>query len=134
MWGAPDPLDAPLGRGDDLLKGRAVLKDSDLSTRLPAQDLARARAFYAEKLGVKPVEERPGGLRYQCGSGRYFLFESVGAASGTHIQMAWRSTTSRPWSPSCDAVTWCSRRSTSPAFGRWRPSPRWRATTLGWRR
>lgn len=24
---------------------------------------ARARAFYADKLGLEPVEERPGGLR-----------------------------------------------------------------------
>jgi catechol 2,3-dioxygenase-like lactoylglutathione lyase family enzyme len=63
--------------------------DSDVSTRLPAQDLARARAFYAEKLGLEPVEQRPGGLRYQCGSGRFSLFASAGAASGTHTQMAW---------------------------------------------
>jgi catechol 2,3-dioxygenase-like lactoylglutathione lyase family enzyme len=40
-----------------------VLKDSDVSTRLPAQDLARARAFYAEKLGLEPVEERPAWFR-----------------------------------------------------------------------
>jgi catechol 2,3-dioxygenase-like lactoylglutathione lyase family enzyme len=65
-----------------------VLKDSDVSTRLPAQDLARARAFYAEKLGLEPIEERPGGLRYQCGSGRFSLFQSTGAASGSHTQMA----------------------------------------------
>jgi catechol 2,3-dioxygenase-like lactoylglutathione lyase family enzyme len=66
-----------------------MLQDSDVSTRLPAQDLARARAFYAEKLGLEPVEERPGGLRYQCGRGLFSLFESAGAASGTHTQMAW---------------------------------------------
>jgi catechol 2,3-dioxygenase-like lactoylglutathione lyase family enzyme len=66
-----------------------MLNDSDVSTRLPAQDLVRAQAFYAEKLGLEPVEERPGGLRYQCGSGRFALFESTGAASGTHTQMAW---------------------------------------------
>jgi catechol 2,3-dioxygenase-like lactoylglutathione lyase family enzyme len=62
--------------------------DSDVSTRLPVQDLARARAFYAEKLGLEPLEERPGGLRYQCGSGRFSLFQSTGAASGSHTQMA----------------------------------------------
>ena len=66
-----------------------MLKDGDVSARLPAQDLARAKAFYAEKLGLEPVEERPGGLRYQCGSGRFSLFESTGAASGSHTQMAW---------------------------------------------
>jgi catechol 2,3-dioxygenase-like lactoylglutathione lyase family enzyme len=66
-----------------------MLQDSDVATRLPAQDLERARAFYADKLGLEPVEERPGGLRYQCGSGRFSLFESAGAASGDYTQMAW---------------------------------------------
>jgi catechol 2,3-dioxygenase-like lactoylglutathione lyase family enzyme len=66
-----------------------MLQDSDVATRLPAQDLERARAFYADKLGLEPVEERPGGLRYQCRSGRFSLFESAGAASGDYTQMAW---------------------------------------------
>ena len=66
-----------------------MLQDSDVATRLPAQDLERARAFYADKLGLEPVEERPGGLRYQCGSGRFTLFESAGAPSGDYTQMAW---------------------------------------------
>jgi catechol 2,3-dioxygenase-like lactoylglutathione lyase family enzyme len=66
-----------------------MLKDSDVATRLPAQDLERARAFYAEKLGLEPVEERPGGLRYRCGAGTFVLFASTGVASGDHTQMAW---------------------------------------------
>lgn len=66
-----------------------MLRDGQVATRLPAQDLERARAFYAEKLGLQPVEERPGGLRYECGGGRFSLFESAGAASGDHTQMAW---------------------------------------------
>jgi catechol 2,3-dioxygenase-like lactoylglutathione lyase family enzyme len=66
-----------------------VLQDSEVATRLPAQDLERARLFYSEKLGLEPVEERPGGLRYQCAGGRFSLFESAGAASGNHTQMAW---------------------------------------------
>jgi catechol 2,3-dioxygenase-like lactoylglutathione lyase family enzyme len=61
----------------------------DVATRLPAQDLERARRFYAEKLGLEPLEERPGGLRYRCRSGEFALFESAGAASGDHTQMAW---------------------------------------------
>jgi catechol 2,3-dioxygenase-like lactoylglutathione lyase family enzyme len=66
-----------------------MLKDSRVSTRLPAQDLERAKAFYADKLGLEPVEERPGGLRYECGGGRFSLFASAGAAAGDHTQMAW---------------------------------------------
>jgi catechol 2,3-dioxygenase-like lactoylglutathione lyase family enzyme len=66
-----------------------MLEASDVATRLPAQDLERARSFYAEKLGLEPVEERPGGLRYRCGSGSFALFLSAGAATGTHTQMGW---------------------------------------------
>src|SRR5438445_4151242 len=65
-----------------------MLKDSDIATRLPAQDLERAKAFYAEKLGLQPAEERPGGVRYECRSGRFSLFESFGRSLGTHTQMA----------------------------------------------
>ncbi|HEX5869685.1 MAG TPA: VOC family protein [Longimicrobium sp.] len=66
-----------------------MLEQSDVATRLPAQDLERARAFYAEKLGLRPVEERPGGLRYRCGNSYFVVFASAGAASGTHTQMGW---------------------------------------------
>jgi catechol 2,3-dioxygenase-like lactoylglutathione lyase family enzyme len=66
-----------------------MLKDGRIATRLPAQDLERARAFYAEKLGLEPLEERPGGLRYVGAAGEFALFESAGSASGDHTQMAW---------------------------------------------
>jgi catechol 2,3-dioxygenase-like lactoylglutathione lyase family enzyme len=66
-----------------------MLDQSEVATRLPARDLERARAWYAEKLGLQPVEERPGGLRYRCGNSYFALFASAGAASGTHTQMGW---------------------------------------------
>jgi catechol 2,3-dioxygenase-like lactoylglutathione lyase family enzyme len=56
-------------------------------TKLPAQDLERARAFYRDKLGLEPVEERVGGLRYVCGSTEFHLFSSAGAPSGASTQM-----------------------------------------------
>jgi hypothetical protein len=66
-----------------------MLADAQVSTRPPAKDLERARRFYAEKLGLEPVEERPEGFRYDCGAGSFALFQSASAASGTHTQMAW---------------------------------------------
>jgi catechol 2,3-dioxygenase-like lactoylglutathione lyase family enzyme len=66
-----------------------MLKNGKVATRLPAQDLERARAFYAEKLGLEPVEDREGGLRYVAAAGEFALFESAGAASGDHTQMGW---------------------------------------------
>jgi catechol 2,3-dioxygenase-like lactoylglutathione lyase family enzyme len=66
-----------------------VLREGRVATRIPVQDLQRAREFYAEKLGLEPSEERPGGLLYRCASGEFALFESAGEASGSHTQMAW---------------------------------------------
>jgi catechol 2,3-dioxygenase-like lactoylglutathione lyase family enzyme len=61
---------------------------NNVATRLPVQDLDRARSFYSEKLGLEPTEERPGGLLYHCGSGTFALFVSQGRPSGSHTQMA----------------------------------------------
>jgi catechol 2,3-dioxygenase-like lactoylglutathione lyase family enzyme len=66
-----------------------MLADSSVTTRLPARDLERARVFYAEKLGLVPTEERPGGLRYECETGAFSIYETANAASGTHTQMSW---------------------------------------------
>jgi catechol 2,3-dioxygenase-like lactoylglutathione lyase family enzyme len=64
-----------------------TLERARTATRLPARDLHRARAFYSEKLGLEPVEEREGGLLYRCGGTEFALYESAGAASGDRTQM-----------------------------------------------
>jgi catechol 2,3-dioxygenase-like lactoylglutathione lyase family enzyme len=66
-----------------------MLKDGRVATRLPAQDLRRARRFYAEKLGLEPAEERPGGLLYRAGGCEFALFESTGSSPGEFTQMGW---------------------------------------------
>ena len=66
-----------------------MLSDAKVATRLPAQDLERARRFYSEKLGLEPVEDRPGGLLYRCGGTEFGLFQSAGDPSGAHTQMGW---------------------------------------------
>ncbi|MFD3555128.1 VOC family protein [Streptomyces goshikiensis] len=68
---------------------RSALARGRVATRLPAQDLDRARRFYAERLGLEPVEERPGGLLYRCGGTDFALFASTGASPGTFTQMGW---------------------------------------------
>jgi catechol 2,3-dioxygenase-like lactoylglutathione lyase family enzyme len=65
-----------------------MLENATVATRLPAQDLDRARRFYSEKLGLEPAEERPGGLRYLFGKTEFVLFQSAGEPSGEHTQMA----------------------------------------------
>ncbi|MCP9208769.1 VOC family protein [Streptomyces sp. NEAU-Y11] len=66
-----------------------ALGQGRVATRLPARDLDRARRFYAEKLGLEPVDERPGGLLYRCGGTDFAVFQSTGTSSGTFTQMGW---------------------------------------------
>lgn len=66
-----------------------MLDNAKVAATIPAQQLDRARAYYDEKLGLKPTEERPEGLVYECGGGSFLLFPSSGEASGTHTQLSW---------------------------------------------
>ncbi|MFE5807953.1 VOC family protein [Streptomyces sp. NPDC056491] len=68
---------------------RNILARGRVATRLPARDLERARRFYAETLGLEPVDERPGGLLYRCGDTDFALFASTGSSPGTFTQMGW---------------------------------------------
>jgi catechol 2,3-dioxygenase-like lactoylglutathione lyase family enzyme len=65
-----------------------MLSEATTHATLPAQDIERARAFYADKLGLKPSEENPDGLFYELGEGtRFAVFPTSGAPSGSHTQM-----------------------------------------------
>jgi predicted enzyme related to lactoylglutathione lyase len=67
-----------------------MLADRPINAILPAADLARAKRFYNEKLGLTPESEDPGGITYRCGEGtRFTVISSSGTASGTHTQMGW---------------------------------------------
>jgi predicted enzyme related to lactoylglutathione lyase len=66
-----------------------LLERALVESTIPAQDLERARRFYAEKIGLTPASEERIGLRYRLADGtRFRLFRSGGKASGAHTQMA----------------------------------------------
>jgi catechol 2,3-dioxygenase-like lactoylglutathione lyase family enzyme len=67
-----------------------MLNDAPTHTTLPVQDPARAKAFYAEQLGLEPVEETPNGSFYETGGTRFFLFPTSGRPSGAHTQIGFR--------------------------------------------
>ncbi|MGH8979117.1 MAG: VOC family protein [Acidimicrobiia bacterium] len=81
-----------------------LLAGASVATRLPAQDLARARNWYRDKLGLEATEERPGGLLFHLGATSFALFESTGKPSGDHTQMGFEVTDIE------DAVTQLERR------------------------
>ncbi len=66
-----------------------MLSKHEARATLPVKDLSRARKFYAEKLGLTPVEENAGGLTYQVKGSSFFLFPSAGASNGSFTQLGW---------------------------------------------
>lgn len=68
-----------------------MLRNARVMPTIPAQDMARAKAFYSQKLGLTAAQELEGGagVIYECGDGfGFLLFPSAGESSGTHTQMA----------------------------------------------
>jgi len=67
-----------------------LLKAATPKAALPVEDLARARRFYEEKLGMTPSREVEGALFYEGnGNSGFLLFPTGGRPSGQHTQMAW---------------------------------------------
>jgi len=67
-----------------MLNGRHMLPT------IPASDLARARAWYADKLGFTTSQEEAAAVLYRHGEDRLFLlFSSPGAGTAQHQVAAW---------------------------------------------
>lgn len=71
-----------------VLSGTNQLNSARVESRLPAGDLHRARAWYRDRLGLHPVEERPGALRYATAGGVFCLFLSSGRSDGSFTQLS----------------------------------------------
>jgi catechol 2,3-dioxygenase-like lactoylglutathione lyase family enzyme len=68
-----------------------MLKDHPVVPYLPATDVARARRFYEEKVGLVPREQAAGDVVYECGGGSWiFLYQSAGAGSSEASQAFWQ--------------------------------------------
>ena len=67
-----------------------MLKDAALVPYIPVSDVARARRFYEQKVGLKPKEEYAGGVIYECGKGSWvFMYPSAGAGTSKASTAFW---------------------------------------------
>ncbi len=67
-----------------------MLKDAALVPYIPVSDVARARRFYEQKVGLKPKEEYAGGVIYECGKGSWvFMYPSAGADTSKASTAFW---------------------------------------------
>ena len=68
-----------------------MLQQSPMYAYIPAKDLARARKFYEEKLGLKPGRELAGGVTYEFGKGTAcFLYPTPNAGTSKASQAFWQ--------------------------------------------
>lgn len=68
-----------------------MLGDLPVFPILLSTDLPASRAFYADRLGLELVSERPERLVFKCGEGtRLVISESTVGTSDTQTQVAWR--------------------------------------------
>lgn len=69
-----------------------MLSDNDMSATIPASDLARAKAYYSEKLGLEPSREVEfgGGYFYSTGNSEFLLYPSAYAGTNQATAASWR--------------------------------------------
>ncbi|MEO8432086.1 MAG: VOC family protein [Acidobacteriota bacterium] len=68
-----------------------MLQRSPLFSYIPARDLARARRFYEEKVGLKPDSEEAGGVTYKFAGGTAcFLYPTPNAGTSKASQAFWQ--------------------------------------------
>jgi predicted enzyme related to lactoylglutathione lyase len=70
-----------------------MLQRAPMYAYLPARDLARARHFYEEQLGWRPIDPGPQGVTYEFAGGTAcFLYPSQHAGTSQASQAFWRVT------------------------------------------
>ena len=68
-----------------------MLQKSPMYAYIPAKDVARARRFYEDKVGLKPKQEIEGGVVYESGKGTAcFLYPTPNAGTSKASQAFWQ--------------------------------------------
>ena len=68
-----------------------MLQTSPMYAYIPVANLARARQFYEQKLGLKPTREVAGGVTYEFGKGTAcFMYPTPNAGTSRASQAFWQ--------------------------------------------
>jgi len=66
-----------------------MLKNAPIRAYLPVTDLARARRFYENTLGLQAKEAFAGGVIYECGGSEVFMYPTTNAGTSKASQAFW---------------------------------------------
>jgi catechol 2,3-dioxygenase-like lactoylglutathione lyase family enzyme len=58
-------------------------------TTIPAADIERARAWYAECLGLEPTASLPTGMAYELAGSRFVIYPTPNAGKSPNTIMGW---------------------------------------------
>jgi predicted enzyme related to lactoylglutathione lyase len=68
-----------------------MLQNAPMYSYIPARDVARARRFYEDKVGLKPKQEIAGGVVYESAKGTAcFLYPTQNAGTSKASQAFWQ--------------------------------------------
>jgi predicted enzyme related to lactoylglutathione lyase len=67
-----------------------MLSTAPIRAYIPASNVARARKFYEEKVGLEPKEAYAGGVIYECGGAEVFLYQTSNAGTSKASQAYWQ--------------------------------------------
>jgi catechol 2,3-dioxygenase-like lactoylglutathione lyase family enzyme len=66
-----------------------MLADSTVTPTIAVKDIEVAKNFYGGALGLKQVDENPGGVTYQSGNSKLFVYPSQVAGTNQATYAAW---------------------------------------------
>ncbi len=66
-----------------------MLSDFEVTATIPASNMERAKKYYSEKLGFRPVEENEAGALYDCKNSHFFLYPTQYAGTAKNTAVGW---------------------------------------------
>jgi predicted enzyme related to lactoylglutathione lyase len=67
-----------------------MLSNAPIRAYIPVLDVARARKFYEETIGLRPKLEYAGGVVYECGGAEVFMYPTPNAGTSKASQAFWQ--------------------------------------------
>jgi catechol 2,3-dioxygenase-like lactoylglutathione lyase family enzyme len=66
-----------------------MLNQFDVIATVAVKDSAKAKEFYADKLGLNQIDENPGGVTYASGAGKLFVYQAPTAGTNQATSATW---------------------------------------------
>lgn len=66
-----------------------MLEQATVAATVAVHDLALAREFYEDQLGLIELDENPGGVTYGSGDGKLFVYQSEYAGTNKATAASW---------------------------------------------